>query len=182
MPGFARAKTLHVLQTVAGLRHFIRHAHLPDCFRENPVTGRRFFLSLPRIPRHAGLAFARPANPPAPVYGMINMLKKLEDISFDYSAVVFDKKGKTFRDELYPEYKAQRPPMPPELAAQITPVHAAVTGLGWPLLMVEGVETDDVIGALAHQASARKAGGWWCPLATRTWPSWSTPRLPWSTP
>ena len=107
----------------------------------------RAFHAMPDLRSPAG-------EPTGAVYGMINMLKKLEkDISFDYSAVVFDAKGKTFRDELYPEYKAQRPPMPPELAAQITPVHAAVTGLGWPLLMVEGVEADDVIGALAHQAS-----------------------------
>ena len=111
----------------------------------------RAFHAMPDLRSPAG-------EPTGAVYGMINMLKKLEkDISFDYSAVVFDAKGKTFRDELYPEYKAQRPPMPPELAAQITPVHAAVTGLGWPLLMVEGVEADDVIGALAHQASTQ---GW----------------------
>ncbi|MFO1233673.1 MAG: DNA polymerase I [Rivihabitans pingtungensis] len=117
----------------------------------------RAFHAMPDLRSPAG-------EPTGAVYGMINMLKKLEkDISFDYSAVVFDAKGKTFRDELYPEYKAQRPPMPPELAAQITPVHAAVTGLGWPLLMVEGVEADDVIGALAHQASTQ---GWQVVVST----------------
>ena len=77
-------------------------------------------------------------EPTGAVYGMINMLKKLEkDISFDYSAVVFDAKGKTFRDELYPEYKAQRPPMPPELAAQL----ATVAEHLFPVLLVLGLFT-----------------------------------------
>jgi DNA polymerase I len=67
---------------------------------------------------------------------------------------VFDAKGKTFRDDWYPEYKANRPSMPDDLASQIAPLHDAVRALGWPLLMVDGVEADDVIGTLTRQAEA----------------------------
>ena len=77
------------------------------------------------------------------------MLRRLEsDYKADYKAVVFDAKGKTFRDDWFPEYKAHRPPMPPEMVSQIEPLHAAIKTIGWPLLMVDGVEADDVIGAL----------------------------------
>jgi DNA polymerase I len=94
-------------------------------------------------------------RPTGAVYGMVNMLRRLEkEVQFDYSACVFDAKGKTFRDELYPEYKANRPSMPEELAAQIKPVHEVVQASGWPLLMVEGVEADDVIGTLARMGEA----------------------------
>ncbi len=86
---------------------------------------------------------------------MVNMLRRLEkEVRFDYSACVFDAKGKTFRDELYPEYKAHRPSMPEELASQITAVHDVVQASGWPILMVDGVEADDVIGTLAREAEA----------------------------
>ena len=92
-------------------------------------------------------------EPTGAIYGVLNMLQRLrKDIPADYIACVFDAKGKTFRDDLYPEYKAQRPSMPPDLAAQIEPLHAAVNALGWPILMIEGVEADDVIGTLAHEA------------------------------
>jgi len=94
-------------------------------------------------------------RPTGAVYGMVNMLRRLEkEVQFDYSACVFDAKGKTFRDELYPEYKANRPSMPEELAAQIKPVHEVVQASGWPMLMVEGVEADDVIGTLARMGEA----------------------------
>ncbi|QBJ78262.1 DNA polymerase I [Aquitalea sp. USM4] len=94
-------------------------------------------------------------RPTGAVYGMVNMLRRLEkEVQFDYSACVFDAKGKTFRDELYPEYKANRPSMPEELAAQIKPVHEVVQASGWPMLMVEGVEADDVIGTLAKMGEA----------------------------
>ncbi|MDO9601375.1 MAG: DNA polymerase I, partial [Rhodocyclaceae bacterium] len=69
-------------------------------------------------------------------------------------AIVFDAKGKTFRDASFPDYKAHRPPMPDDLAAQIPPLHACIHALGWPLLCIEGVEADDVIGTLAAQAAA----------------------------
>ncbi|HJV73513.1 MAG TPA: DNA polymerase I [Noviherbaspirillum sp.] len=91
--------------------------------------------------------------PTGAIYGMINMLRKLRnDYAAAYIACVFDAKGKTFRDDLYPEYKAHRPSMPEDLAKQIEPIHEAVRALGWPILMVEGIEADDVIGTLAVQA------------------------------
>ncbi|KJH69114.1 DNA polymerase I [Chromobacterium violaceum] len=86
---------------------------------------------------------------------MVNMLRRLEkEVEFDYSACVFDAKGKTFRDDLYPEYKANRPSMPEELASQITAVHDVVQASGWPMLVVPGVEADDVIGTLARLGAA----------------------------
>src|SRR6187551_463886 len=97
-------------------------------------------------------------EPTGAVYGVLNMLRRLhKDYQADYSACVFDAKGKTFRDELYAEYKANRPPMPDELAAQIGPLREAVAALGWPVLVIDGVEADDVIATLAEQA---KRGGW----------------------
>ncbi len=87
------------------------------------------------------------------VYGMTNMLRRLlREYKDHHMAVIFDAPGKTFRDDLYPEYKANRPPMPEELVAQIEPIHEIVRALGVPLLMVEGVEADDVIGTLAERA------------------------------
>ena len=89
-------------------------------------------------------------QPTGAIYGMIAMLRRLRaDYPAAYMACVFDAKGKTFRDDLYAEYKAQRPSMPEDLAAQIAPIHEVVRNMGWPILMVEGVEADDVIGTLA---------------------------------
>ena len=83
------------------------------------------------------------------------MLRRIaEDEKPDYFAVVFDAPGKTFRDDWYPLYKAQRPAMPEDLVRQIDPLHELVRAHGWPLLMVEGVEADDVIGTLAVAAAA----------------------------
>jgi len=98
-------------------------------------------------------------EPTGAIYGVLNMLRRLDsdtqgqDVA--YKACVFDAKGKTFRDDWYPEYKAHRPPMPDDLAAQIAPIHACVEASGWPILMVDGVEADDVIGTLARQAAAQ---------------------------
>ncbi|MDQ7017138.1 MAG: DNA polymerase I [Gammaproteobacteria bacterium] len=93
-------------------------------------------------------------EPTGAVYGVLNMLKKLlEEHQPTHLAVVFDAKGKTFRDDLYAEYKSHRPPMPDELQMQIEPLHQAVRALGLPLLMESGVEADDVIGTLAKQAA-----------------------------
>lgn len=93
--------------------------------------------------------------PTGAIYGMVNMLRRLEkEVEFDYSACIFDAKGKTFRDELYPDYKANRPSMPEDLALQVASVHQVVCASGWPMLMVSGVEADDVIGTLARQAEA----------------------------
>ncbi|MDM9561809.1 DNA polymerase I [Bordetella petrii] len=93
-------------------------------------------------------------EPTGALYGVVNMLRKLvSDHKADYAACIFDARGKTFRDELYPDYKSHRPPMPEDLAAQIEPIHQAVRALGWPVLAIEGVEADDIIGTLARQAA-----------------------------
>jgi DNA polymerase I len=95
----------------------------------------------------------RKGEPTGAIYGVINMLRRLhKDTPAEYVACVFDAKGKTFRDEAYPAYKANRPPMPDELASQVAPLKETIAALGWPLLEVEGVEADDVIGTLAKAA------------------------------
>src|SRR6266850_490702 len=95
-------------------------------------------------------------EPTGAVYGVLNMLRRLrKETAADYIACVFDAKGKTFRDDWYAAYKSNRPSMPEELAAQIEPLHRSVRAMGWPLLMVEGGEADDVIGTLAKQAEAK---------------------------
>jgi DNA polymerase I len=92
-------------------------------------------------------------EPTGAIQGVLNMLRRLhKDYPSDYSACVFDAKGKTFRDDIYPEYKANRAAMPDDLRPQIEPLHEAIKALGWPLIMIDGVEADDVIGALAKQA------------------------------
>ena len=94
-------------------------------------------------------------DPTGALYGMISMLRRLSsDVPAEYRACVFDASGPTFRDSLYADYKAHRPPMPEDLARQIAPIHEAVRALGWPLLMENGVEADDVIGTLARDAAA----------------------------
>ena len=97
----------------------------------------------------------RGGEPTGALRGVLSMLRRIaEDEKPDYFAVVFDAPGKTFRDAWYPEYKAHRPPMPDDLVRQIEPLHELVRAHGWPLLMVDGVEADDVIGTLAKQARA----------------------------
>jgi DNA polymerase I len=110
----------------------------------------RAFHALPDLRNRANA-------PTGAVYGVLSMLRRLiaDYPGADRRAVVFDAKGKTFREDWYPDYKAHRPPMPDDLIAQIEPLHAAIRALGWPLLCVEGVEADDVIGTLAAQAAAR---------------------------
>ncbi|MGD8483786.1 MAG: DNA polymerase I, partial [Thioalkalispiraceae bacterium] len=88
------------------------------------------------------------------IYGVTNMLRRLlADYGPEHVAVVFDAKGKTFRNDMYKEYKANRPPMPDDLREQIKPIHDIVKAMGFPLLCVDGVEADDVIGTLARQAT-----------------------------
>lgn len=95
-------------------------------------------------------------DPTGALRGIIAMLKKLvKEVPADYIGCVFDAKGKTFRDDLYAEYKAQRPSMPDDLRAQIEPIHAAIAAMGLPILMVDGVEADDVIGTLCRSADAQ---------------------------
>ena len=89
------------------------------------------------------------------IYGVVNMLKSLlKQYKPTQMAVVFDAKGPTFRNEMYSEYKAHRPPMPDDLRSQIAPLHSIIQAMGLPLLCISGVEADDVIGTLARQASA----------------------------
>ena len=109
----------------------------------------RAFHALPDLRTASG-------QPTGAIKGVVSMLRKLEaDYKADYRAVVFDAKGRTFRDDWYPEYKAHRPPMPDDLVAQIEPLHDCVRAEGWPLLMIDGVEADDVIGTLAREATER---------------------------
>jgi DNA polymerase-1 len=98
-------------------------------------------------------------EPTGAIYGVLNMLRRLDSdhkaTDVVYKACVFDAKGKTFRDDWYPEYKANRPAMPDDLRLQIEAIHAGVAACGWPILMIDGVEADDVIGTLARQAAAQ---------------------------
>ena len=103
---------------------------------------------------------AVPGDPASPatgaIRGMINMMQKLrKDVRADYAACVFDAKGPTFRDAIYPAYKAQRAPMPDDLRSQIEPIHELIRLMGWKVLDVPGVEADDVIGTLASLAAAQ---------------------------
>ncbi len=110
----------------------------------------RAFHALPPLTNSEG-------HPTGAVYGVVNMIRRLlKDTSPEQFAIVFDTPGKTFRHALYPEYKANRPPIPEDLKRQFTPLINTLEALGFPLLMVEGVEADDVIGTLATQAE--KAG------------------------
>lgn len=107
----------------------------------------RAFHALPDLRNARG-------EPTGALYGVISMLRRLlVDYKADYAACIFDAKGATFRDDIYPEYKGHRPPMPEDLAAQIEPIHRAVAAMGWPVLSVSGVEADDVIGTLAVRAA-----------------------------
>jgi DNA polymerase-1 len=107
----------------------------------------RAFHALPDLRNSAG-------EPTNALRGVLSMLRKLRrEYPADYIACVFDAKGKTFRDDLYPDYKANRPPVPDDLRSQIEPLHEAVRAEGWPLVMIEGVEADDVIGTLVVDAT-----------------------------
>ncbi|MDF2179744.1 DNA polymerase I [Aliiglaciecola sp. CAU 1673] len=107
----------------------------------------RAFHAMPNLTNAKG-------EPTGAIYGVVNMLKSLlKQFNPTHMAVVFDAKGKTFRDDIYPEYKAHRPPMPDDLRSQIAPLHEIVRAMGLPILVEEGVEADDVIGTLARQAS-----------------------------
>src|SRR5512143_128795 len=108
----------------------------------------RAFHALPDLRTSAG-------EPTGALRGVLSMLRRIaQDEKPDYFAVVFDAPGKTFRDAWYPEYKANRTAMPDDLARQIEPLHDVVRAQGWPLLMIDGVEADDVIGTLVTQAAA----------------------------
>ncbi|MES9833415.1 MAG: DNA polymerase I [Candidatus Thiodiazotropha sp. DIVDIV] len=107
----------------------------------------RAYHALPELVNSKG-------EPTGAIVGVLNMLRRLfNDYHPEYIAVVFDAPGGSFRNELYPEYKANRPPMPEDLRCQIEPLHEIIQAMGLPLVMVSGVEADDVIGTLADQAS-----------------------------
>lgn len=106
----------------------------------------RAFHAMPRLTSTKG-------QETGAVRGVISMLRRMEkDFPDSPVAVIFDAKGKTFRDEIYAEYKANRPPMPDELRSQIEPIHSIIKAMGVPLIIIDGVEADDVIGTLAGQA------------------------------
>jgi DNA polymerase-1 len=110
----------------------------------------RAFHALPPLTNSKGL-------PTGAVKGVINMMRRLQkDYSNSTTAVIFDAKGKTFRDDIYSDYKANRPPMPDELRSQIQPIHDVIRAMGMPLISIEGVEADDVIGTYAVQATEKK--------------------------
>src|SRR4051812_47591846 len=118
----------------------------------------RAFHALPE------LRSPKTGEPTGAIYGVLNMLRKLAtDYKAQARACVFDAKGKTFRDEVYPDYKATRSAMPDDLSRQIEPLHEAVKAIGWPLLCVDGVEADDVIATLAEEAKRR---GWRTVIST----------------
>ena len=118
------------------------------------VDGSSYLFRAFHAIRHLSNAKGQPTNA---VYGVINMIRKLiREYQPALMAVVFDAKGKTFRNDMYEEYKAHRPPMPDELRSQIDPIHKIIRAMGIPLLVIEGVEADDVIGTLCRQASARQ--------------------------
>ncbi|CDH44434.1 DNA polymerase I [Candidatus Contendibacter odensensis] len=109
----------------------------------------RAFNALPALSTKSG-------EPTGALYGVLNMLRRLlADYQPNYLAVIFDAPGKTFRHEQFADYKAHRPPLDPLLIAQIEPLYACIRALGLPLLQISGVEADDVIGTLTHQATAR---------------------------
>ena len=118
----------------------------------------RAFHALPE------LRSPKTGEPTGAIYGVLNMLRKLAaDYKAQAWAAVFDAKGRTFRDDVYPEYKATRSAMPDDLRSQVEPLYEAVKALGWPFLCVEGVEADDVIGTLAEEARKR---GWRTVIST----------------
>ena len=107
----------------------------------------RAFHALPDLRNAKG-------EPTGAIYGVLNMLRRLViDYKADFLGCVFDPKGKTFRDDIYPQYKATRTAMPDDLGVQIEPLYAAIRAMGWPLVVVDGVEADDVIGTLACRAT-----------------------------
>ena len=114
---------------------------------------------------HAIRELRSPSGEPTnAIYGVINMLRKLkQDFPSDYLACVLDPVGKTFRDDIYPEYKATRQSMPEELAFQIPLIIETIKALGWPVIVVDGVEADDVIATLVTRACSE---GWEAVIST----------------
>ncbi len=126
------------------------NAHAPFILVDGSSYLFRAFHAMPPLTNSKG-------HPTGAIFGVINMIGKLlEQYQPERIAVVFDAKGKTFRHDMYAEYKAHRPPMPEELGVQIQPIKDIIEAMGIPLLVIEGVEADDVMGTLAHQATHAK--------------------------
>ncbi|MGB1261865.1 MAG: DNA polymerase I [Cognaticolwellia sp.] len=118
------------------------------------VDGSSYLFRAYHVPYLQALSTAD-GQPTGAITGVLNMLKSLKkDYPNGNIVVIFDAKGKTFRNDMYPEYKANRPPMPDDLRTQIAPLHNIIAAMGLPLLVIPGVEADDVIGTLSHQATA----------------------------
>lgn len=117
------------------------------------VDGSSYLFRAYHVPYLQALS-TKDGQPTGAITGVLNMLKSLhKDYPNGNVVVIFDAKGKTFRNDLYTDYKANRPPMPDDLRTQIAPIHQIIEAMGLPLLVIEGVEADDVIGTLAKQAS-----------------------------
>jgi len=117
------------------------------------VDGSSYLFRAYHVPYLQALSTAD-GRPTGAITGVLNMIRSLKkDFPNGNVVVVFDAKGKTFRNDMYPEYKANRPPMPDDLRTQIAPLHEIISAMGLPLLVIPGVEADDVIGTLAKQAS-----------------------------
>jgi DNA polymerase-1 len=126
------------------------HAQPPLVLVDGSSYLYRAYHALPPLTNSKG-------QPTGAIKGVVNMIRRLvKDYPQSAIAVIFDAKGKTFRDDIYAEYKANRPPMPDDLRPQVQPIHDIVQAMGLPLLVIEGVEADDVIGTLARQATDQK--------------------------
>ncbi|MBT6027335.1 MAG: DNA polymerase I, partial [Porticoccaceae bacterium] len=124
--------------------------HIPLVLVDGSSYLYRAYHALPPLTNSKG-------KPTGAVKGVINMMRRLQkDYPQSTLVVVFDAKGKTFRDDMYSEYKANRPPMPDDLRLQIEPIHQIIQAMGLPMLIINGVEADDVIGTLAAQATLAK--------------------------
>ena len=118
------------------------------------VDGSSYLFRAYHVPYLQALSTSA-GQPTGAITGVLNMFRSLKkDYPNGNIVAIFDAKGKTFRNDMYPEYKANRPPMPDDLRTQIAPIHEIITAMGLPLLVIEGVEADDVIGTLSHQATA----------------------------
>ena len=118
------------------------------------VDGSSYLFRAYHVPYLQALSTSE-GQPTGAITGVLNMIRSLKkDYPNGNIIAIFDAKGKTFRNDMYPDYKANRPPMPDDLRTQIAPIHDIITAMGLPLLVVDGVEADDVIGTLSHQATA----------------------------
>lgn len=142
-------RTISIISTAQQAQKMTSNNSAPFILVDGSSYLFRAFHGLPPLTNSKGMSTGA-------IYGVINMLRSLvKQYSPSHMVVIFDAKGKTFRDDIYPDYKANRPPMPDELREQIKPLHEIVEALGFPMLVIEGVEADDVIGTLSRIATER---------------------------